>query len=65
MKTALAFACLIFASFLQQFSLAAPTTSDPCEGADYRAALFGKYLCRVRKAIDGIRDRLSVSFIIN
>ena len=66
------FESILFISFLQQFSLAAPTLQGnedvavvPAHvkrDAEYRNAQFGAYICRVLKATDLVRTKLQVSF---
>ena len=71
---ALVFKCLLFISFLQQLSSAAPTLQandhedvamisvDVKRDAEYRNAQFSSYLCRVQKAIELVKTKLNVSF---
>ena len=77
MKTVLAFALLeyfLLSCSLQQFGLAVPTiagkehatvvSADAKRGADYRNALFGVYICRVKKAADAVDNKLQVRFLL-
>ena len=77
MKTVLMFAVfeyLLLISFLQHFSLAAPTLqtsedvavtsvhTDVKRNVEYRNAQFGAYICRVQKAADLVRAKVNVSY---
>ena len=77
MNTSLAlavFQCLLFISFLQQLSSAAPTLQahdhedaamisvDIKRDAEYRNAQFSSYICHVQKAIELVTTNLNVSF---
>ena len=64
---------LLLVSFLQPFSLAAPTlqanedaipSSHVKRDQDLRNTLFGVYNCRVQRSADLVRDKLNVSIII-
>ena len=73
MKTALVFAvleCFLLINYLQQLASAAPPLranedvvaipSDIKRGAEYRNALFGVYVCHVKKATEAVTDKIEV-----
>ena len=78
MKTALVFAvleCFLLINCLQQLALAAPPSranedvvamsSDAKKGAEYRNALFGVYVCHVKKATGAVTDKIEVKHVSN
>ena len=73
MKTALLFEvlqCFLLINCLQQLALAAPSlrpnedvvaiSSDAKRDVEYRNALFGVYVCHVKKATEAITDKIEV-----
>ena len=73
MKTAIVFAvleCFLLINCLQKLASAAPPLratedvvaipSDVKRGAEYRNALFGTYVCHVKKATEAVTDKIKV-----
>ena len=78
MKTALVFAvlqCFLLINCLQQLASAVPpsranedvvaVSSDDKRGAEYRNALFGVYVCHVKKATEAVTDKIEVKHVSN